>query len=1050
VTSIDYGAFAGCTNLSSVTIPKSVTSIGYNAFATCDDLTIMGKFGSYAHEYARRNDIPFIKIVGEKNSIISGDITLETNAPADGLSVEFILQPVIVKEETYGMVCRLGETYSIGTVEFLEGESNKSYSYKATDDPTIDSDTFLMYMKIIQGNKTNSIFYRADNGELKKTSDFFTYYSNYSKKFLEHPYDENVDLDIYIPKTEYAVTSISGNVKLKEPAPAGGLTFDFVIQGIGGINSNYGYPYYDTASLQNLGEITFEEGETEALYNFSCEPPFDADYPNFAIYLRTDLNEITNQYSVIRSDGKAEYVRNISSKVLNDEFENVKQYQFGTNIIQNITFGEKVNACGDNLNWTFDKSTKTLTVSGTGVMYDYTTSSRPSWNIYKDEIEKVVFLDGVTYIGDYAFVSYGALQSVYIPDTINEIGSYAFGYCENITSLTVKNCAVKYDTSAFCNVSNLTACKVVSVGDNIQFETLDEKETYIVSKSNVLSDVCVGDILVLQIIGDTILVEKTQMIRTYATRLYSSSYQLQLNKYSFYVYFKNDIQGINIPEFISVAEDVLGSENKAEYYIYENKLLYAEKVDPNVVFLDGEISLDKAPADDLEIKLILQKVSMRDTEFYSPNKYFIETSSVSTEFVVRNGNVTESYSLNVQRNETPSQYVLYIAPFINGEAKGLFYKNKSGTIMPINAITSTYLTDMAIHYNYDDLCFDFKLPSLENVSSGNLLSTNMQTGVFNQDLLIPYSEIQILSDSVWQQQLAFNTKTYTLSGNLSKFGENIKTQENASGFVVGENISPYSIYSSYVLIDEEIILVEKGTSSGFINVKRGQLGTQATNHDDGAVIKQLLGWNKGFLPMVDSELYIKRTTTFSKTSGDIFEIPLSIYNNAGISKMELNITCPDGIELVNAVNGTAFSSLTMNPCDSVDKNSYKINWSGTDNNCDNGTFVTLSFKTDNIISEGDYVIEFEISATNVNLENVDVSDTVSKITIRNFIEGDCNGNETVTIDDAIYLAFYTFYHDRYPIPNGMDVDFNNDGEVTIDDAIYLAFYTFYPDRYPLN
>lgn len=39
VTSIEYSAFKGCTNLTSVTIPNSVTNIGPDAFRDCSSLT---------------------------------------------------------------------------------------------------------------------------------------------------------------------------------------------------------------------------------------------------------------------------------------------------------------------------------------------------------------------------------------------------------------------------------------------------------------------------------------------------------------------------------------------------------------------------------------------------------------------------------------------------------------------------------------------------------------------------------------------------------------------------------------------------------------------------------------------------------------------------------------------------------------------------------------------------------------------------------------------------------------------------------------------------
>lgn len=60
VTTINSEAFARCDNLKEIYIPESVTEIAENAFEECYDLSIKGKSGSYAEEYAKENGIDFI------------------------------------------------------------------------------------------------------------------------------------------------------------------------------------------------------------------------------------------------------------------------------------------------------------------------------------------------------------------------------------------------------------------------------------------------------------------------------------------------------------------------------------------------------------------------------------------------------------------------------------------------------------------------------------------------------------------------------------------------------------------------------------------------------------------------------------------------------------------------------------------------------------------------------------------------------------------------------------------------------------------------------
>ena len=80
--------------------------------------------------------------------------------------------------------------------------------------------------------------------------------------------------------------------------------------------------------------------------------------------------------------------------------------------------------------------------------------------------EKVVALvipDGVTSIGDYAFLGCNGLTSVTIPASVTSIGDYAFDNCTNLTSVTIPNSVTNIGEHAFVgcySVTNLVASHV--------------------------------------------------------------------------------------------------------------------------------------------------------------------------------------------------------------------------------------------------------------------------------------------------------------------------------------------------------------------------------------------------------------------------------------------------------------------------------------------------------------------------------------------------------------------------------------------------------------
>jgi hypothetical protein len=79
--------------------------------------------------------------------------------------------------------------------------------------------------------------------------------------------------------------------------------------------------------------------------------------------------------------------------------------------------------CGDNLFWNYNSSTKTLTISGTGDMYDYYwdygygTTNTP-WYYNSNTI--LVLQEGITRIGNYAFCDCsGITGSITIPNSMS-------------------------------------------------------------------------------------------------------------------------------------------------------------------------------------------------------------------------------------------------------------------------------------------------------------------------------------------------------------------------------------------------------------------------------------------------------------------------------------------------------------------------------------------------------------------------------------------------------------------------------------------------------
>ena len=92
--------------------------------------------------------------------------------------------------------------------------------------------------------------------------------------------------------------------------------------------------------------------------------------------------------------------------------------------------------CGANVTFSFDSSTHTLTISGTGDMFDYCYDG--PWESFKDDVTTIIVEDGVTSIGETAFSDFNSLVEVTIAASVRKIGEQAVAWCDDLASFTIE------------------------------------------------------------------------------------------------------------------------------------------------------------------------------------------------------------------------------------------------------------------------------------------------------------------------------------------------------------------------------------------------------------------------------------------------------------------------------------------------------------------------------------------------------------------------------------------------------------------------------------
>ena len=150
-------------------------------------------------------------------------------------------------------------------------------------------------------------------------------------------------------------------------------------------------------------------------------------------------------------------------------------------------------SCGADLTWSYE-SDNTLTISGTGKMYDYISSPGDApWYSIRSYIKSVYIEGSVESIGYNAFNGYNSLTSVIIEDGVSSINAYSFANCSNLSKVVIPASVMKMSTVSFANCSGLKSAGPINTGCNYEFGWTETIPSCAFSSLNNLSNVVIPE-----------------------------------------------------------------------------------------------------------------------------------------------------------------------------------------------------------------------------------------------------------------------------------------------------------------------------------------------------------------------------------------------------------------------------------------------------------------------------------------------------------------------------------------------------------------------------